>query len=126
MNALGLGFYQKLGLKDHQHFQTAFKNNKEVLYHTKIHAKQPTKDLIMPIVLEFLEGLNFGKSMRWGNVEKALSDPFIIFACCLMGKILTILKSKSMVLKPSKPPKRTDKRVLILSKWIALKRILKF
>ncbi|WP_231180601.1 glycine--tRNA ligase subunit beta [Helicobacter pylori] len=75
LNALGLGFYQKLGLKDHQHFQTAFKNNKEVLYHTKIHAKEPTKDLIMPVVLEFLEGLNFGKSMRWGNVEKSFIRP---------------------------------------------------
>ncbi|MGL2575320.1 glycine--tRNA ligase subunit beta [Helicobacter pylori] len=75
LNALGLGFYQKLGLKDHQHFQTAFKNNKEVLYHAKIHAKQSTKDLIMPIVLEFLEGLNFGKSMRWGNVEKSFIRP---------------------------------------------------
>ncbi len=75
LNALGLGFYQKLGLKDHQHFQTAFKNNKEVLYHAKIHAKEPTKDLIMPIVLEFLEGLSFGKSMRWGNVEKSFIRP---------------------------------------------------
>ncbi len=75
LNALGLGFYQKLGLKDHQHFQTAFKNNKEVLYHAKIHAKEPAKDLIMPIVLEFLEGLNFGKSMRWGNVEKSFIRP---------------------------------------------------
>ncbi len=75
LNALGLGFYQKLGLKDHQHFQTAFKNNKEVLYHAKIHEKKPTKDLIMPIVLEFLEGLNFGKSMRWGSVEKSFIRP---------------------------------------------------
>ncbi len=75
LNELGLGFYQKLGLKDHQHFQTAFKNNKEVLYHAKIHAKESTKDLIMPIVLEFLEGLNFGKSMRWGNVEKSFIRP---------------------------------------------------
>ncbi|GAA8653401.1 glycine--tRNA ligase subunit beta [Helicobacter pylori] len=75
LNALGLGFYQKLGLKDHQHFQTAFKNNKEVLYHAKIHAKEPTKDLIMPIMLEFLEGLNFGKSMRWGSVEKSFIRP---------------------------------------------------
>ncbi|WP_231212261.1 glycine--tRNA ligase subunit beta [Helicobacter pylori] len=75
LNALGLGFYQKLGLKDHQHFQTAFKNNKEVLYHAKIHAKEPTKDLIMPIVLEFLEGLNFEKSMRWGNVKKSFIRP---------------------------------------------------
>ncbi len=75
LNALGLGFYQKLGLKDHQHFQTAFKNNKEVLYHAKIHEKEPTKDLIMPIVLEFLEGLNFGKSMRWDSVEKSFIRP---------------------------------------------------
>ncbi|GAA9084935.1 glycine--tRNA ligase subunit beta [Helicobacter pylori] len=75
LNELGLGFYQKLGLKDHQHFQTAFKNNKEVLYHAKIHAKEPTKDLIMPIVLEFLESLSFGKSMRWGNVEKSFIRP---------------------------------------------------
>ncbi|GAA9897686.1 glycine--tRNA ligase subunit beta [Helicobacter pylori] len=75
LNELGLGFYQKLGLKDHQHFQTAFKNSKEVLYHAKIHAKEPTKDLIMPIVLEFLEGLNFGKSMRWGSVEKSFIRP---------------------------------------------------
>ncbi|WP_187848670.1 glycine--tRNA ligase subunit beta [Helicobacter pylori] len=75
LNELGLGFYQKLGLKDHQHFQTAFKNNKEVLYHAKIHEKEPTKDLIMPIVLEFLDGLNFGKSMRWGSVEKSFIRP---------------------------------------------------
>ncbi len=75
LNALGLGFYQKLGLKDHQHFQTALKNNKEVLYHAKIHEKEPTKDLIIPIVLEFLESLNFGKSMRWGNVEKSFIRP---------------------------------------------------
>ncbi|GAA7268999.1 glycine--tRNA ligase subunit beta [Helicobacter pylori] len=75
LNALGLGFYQKLGLKDPKHFQTAFKNNKEVLYHAKIHEKEPTKDLIMPIVLEFLEGLNFGKSMRWGSVEKSFIRP---------------------------------------------------
>ncbi len=75
LNELGLGFYQKLGLKDHQHFQTAFKNNKEVLYHAKIHEKEPTKDLIMPIVLEFLEGLNFGKFMRWGSVEKSFIRP---------------------------------------------------
>ncbi|GHP97124.1 glycine--tRNA ligase beta subunit [Helicobacter pylori] len=75
LNTLGLGFYQKLGLKDHQHFQTAFKNNKEVLYHAKIHEKKPTKDLIMPIVLEFLESLNFGKSMRWGSVEKSFIRP---------------------------------------------------
>ncbi|GAA9168109.1 glycine--tRNA ligase subunit beta [Helicobacter pylori] len=75
LNELGLGFYQKLGLKDYQHFQTAFKNNKEVLYHAKIHEKEPTKDLIMPIVLEFLEGLNFGKSMRWGSVEKSFIRP---------------------------------------------------
>ncbi len=75
LNALGLGFYQKLGLKDRQHFQTAFKNNKEVLYHAKIHEKEPTKDLIMPIVLEFLEGLNFGKSMRWDSVEKSFIRP---------------------------------------------------
>ncbi len=75
LNELGLGFYQKLGLKDHQHFQTAFKNNNEVLYHAKIHEKEPTKNLIMPIVLEFLEGLNFGKSMRWGSVEKSFIRP---------------------------------------------------
>ncbi|PUD35077.1 glycine--tRNA ligase subunit beta [Helicobacter pylori] len=86
LNALGLGFYQKLGLKDHQHFQTAFKNNKEVLYHAKIHAKEPTKDLIMPIVLEFLEGLNFGKSMRWGNVEKSFIRPIHNICVLFNGK----------------------------------------
>ncbi|WP_033603287.1 glycine--tRNA ligase subunit beta [Helicobacter pylori] len=75
LNALGLGFYQKLGLKDPKHFQSAFKNNKEVLYHAKTNPKQPTKNLIMPIVLEFLESLNFGKSMRWGSVEKSFIRP---------------------------------------------------
>ncbi|ANH48441.1 glycyl-tRNA synthetase subunit beta [Helicobacter pylori] len=75
LNVLGLGFYQKLGLKDPKHFQSAFKNNKEVLYHAKTNPKQPTKNLIMPIVLEFLESLNFGKSMRWGSVEKSFIRP---------------------------------------------------
>lgn len=72
LNALGLGFYQKLGLKDHQYFQTAFKNNKEVLYHAKIHEKEPTKDLIMPIVLEFFRGFEFRKVYALGQCGKKL------------------------------------------------------
>ncbi|AFI04320.1 glycine--tRNA ligase subunit beta [Helicobacter cetorum] len=77
LNAVGLGFYKKLGLelKDNKHFQTAFKNNKEVLYYAKINAPQPTKHLIMPIIVEFLESLNFGKSMRWASVEKSFIRP---------------------------------------------------
>ncbi|WP_104747676.1 glycine--tRNA ligase subunit beta [Helicobacter cetorum] len=77
LNAVGLGFYKKidLELKDNKNFQTAFKNNKEVLYYAKVNAPQPTKHLIMPIILEFLESLNFGKSMRWASVEKSFIRP---------------------------------------------------
>ncbi|WQT20938.1 glycine--tRNA ligase subunit beta [Helicobacter pylori] len=105
LNALGLGFYQKLGLKDHQHFQTAFKNNKEVLYHAKIHAKQPTKDLIMSIVLEFLEGLNFGKSMRWGNVEKSFIRPIHNICVLFNGEIFNDIEVKEYGFKTKQATK---------------------
>ncbi len=105
LNALGLGFYQKLGLKDHQHFQTAFKNNKEVLYHAKIHAKEPTKDLIMPIVLEFLEGLNFGKSMRWGNVEKSFIRPIHNICVLFNGESFNGIKVKEYGFKTKQATK---------------------
>ncbi|GAA9984506.1 glycine--tRNA ligase subunit beta [Helicobacter pylori] len=105
LNALGLGFYQKLGLKDHQHFQTAFKNNKEVLYHAKIHAKEPTKDLIMPIVLEFLEGLNFGKSMRWGNVEKSFIRPIHNICVLFNGENFNGIEVKEYGLKTKQATK---------------------
>ncbi|GAA8603698.1 glycine--tRNA ligase subunit beta [Helicobacter pylori] len=105
LNALGLGFYQKLGLKDHQHFQTAFKNNKEVLYHAKIHEKEPTKDLIMPIVLEFLEGLNFGKSMRWGNVEKSFIRPIHNICVLFNGENFNDIKVKEYGFKTKQATK---------------------
>ncbi len=105
LNELGLGFYQKLGLKDHQHFQTAFKNNKEVLYHAKIHAKEPTKDLIMPIVLEFLEGLNFGKSMRWGNVEKSFIRPIHNICVLFNGENFNGIEVKEYGLKTKQATK---------------------
>ncbi|GAA9947715.1 glycine--tRNA ligase subunit beta [Helicobacter pylori] len=105
LNELGLGFYQKLGLKDHQHFQTAFKNNKEVLYHAKIHAKEPTKDLIMPIVLEFLEGLNFGKSMRWGNVEKSFIRPIHNICVLFNGENFNDIKVKEYGFKTKQATK---------------------
>ncbi|GHR64614.1 glycine--tRNA ligase beta subunit [Helicobacter pylori] len=105
LNELGLGFYQKLGLKDHQHFQTAFKNNKEVLYHAKIHAKEPTKDLIMPIVLEFLEGLNFGKSMRWGSVEKSFIRPIHNICVLFNGKNFNDIEVKEYGLKTKQATK---------------------
>ncbi len=105
LNALGLGFYQKLGLKDHQHFQTAFKNNKEVLYHAKIHEKEPTKDLIMPIVLEFLEGLNFGKSMRWGNVEKSFIRPIHNICVLFNGENFNGIEVKEYGLKTKQATK---------------------
>ncbi len=105
LNELGLGFYQKLGLKDHQHFQTAFKNNKEVLYHAKIHEKEPTKDLIMPIVLEFLEGLNFGKSMRWGSVEKSFIRPIHNICVLFNGKNFNDIEVKEYGFKTKQATK---------------------
>ncbi len=105
LNALGLGFYQKLGLKDPKHFQTAFKNNKEVLYHAKIHEKEPTKDLIMPIVLEFLEGLNFGKSMRWGNVEKSFIRPIHNICVLFNGENFNDIEVKEYGLKTKQATK---------------------
>ncbi|GAA9281843.1 glycine--tRNA ligase subunit beta [Helicobacter pylori] len=105
LNELGLGFYQKLGLKDHQHFQTAFKNNKEVLYHAKIHEKEPTKDLIMPIVLEFLESLNFGKSMRWGNVEKSFIRPIHNICVLFNGENFNNIKVKEYGFKTKQATK---------------------
>jgi glycyl-tRNA synthetase beta chain len=51
------------------------KDGKEVLYYKKIIPGVASKTLIGEMVQEFLDGLNFGKSMRWGSNTQSFIRP---------------------------------------------------
>ncbi|WP_199766981.1 glycine--tRNA ligase subunit beta [Helicobacter ailurogastricus] len=85
LNAIGQKFYTKLDLEVPSVWQTAMKNNKEVLYacvQTKI---QPTAPLLDALILNFLQTLNFGKSMAWGEVKARFIRP-VHNICVLFGE----------------------------------------
>ncbi len=51
------------------------KGGKEVLYYKKEISGQESKSLLQEMIHAFVESLNFGKSMRWGSLEKSFIRP---------------------------------------------------
>ncbi len=51
------------------------KGGKEVLYFKKEHKGQASEGLLEPMLGTLLESLNFGKSMRWGSLQKSFIRP---------------------------------------------------
>ena len=51
------------------------KGNKEVLYYKKLVNGLDCITLLPSLIREFLESLDFGKSMRWGNLNKSFIRP---------------------------------------------------
>ncbi len=84
-----LGFFKKCGITA-QEATTITKEGKEILYFQKESPQTPAKDLIQAITQEFLESLNFGKSMRWGNHKESFIRP-ISWILCLLGDSLVPL-----------------------------------
>ncbi|BCZ17816.1 Glycyl-tRNA synthetase subunit beta GlyS [Helicobacter sp. NHP19-003] len=84
LNAIGRKFYEKLNLKVPSVWQSATKNHKEVLYACVQTEPKPTAPLLDSLIFDFLQSLNFGKSMAWGNVKARFIRP-IHNICVLFG-----------------------------------------
>lgn len=60
---------------DLDQIDTALKGGKEVLYFKKEVPGRPSIELLPDMIIEFIESLNFGKSMRWGSNSKSFIRP---------------------------------------------------
>ncbi|MDD2383610.1 MAG: glycine--tRNA ligase subunit beta [Sulfurospirillaceae bacterium] len=80
--AAALGFAKKCGV-DFSDITTTMKDDKEVLYYKKMLQGAESKTLIPEMIAEFIKGLNFGKSMRWGFLEESFIRPIRWFGCML-------------------------------------------
>ncbi|NLY03860.1 MAG: glycine--tRNA ligase subunit beta [Campylobacter sp.] len=61
---------------------------KEVLYHLSLKKGSLTKDLLKELLNDFLESLNFGKSMRWGEGEFSFIRPIRSLACVIDNELV--------------------------------------
>ncbi|MFA5461996.1 MAG: glycine--tRNA ligase subunit beta [Sulfurimonas sp.] len=69
-----LGFAKKCGVNISEITKT-IKDNKEVLYYKK-NLKAEESSLLLPtIIKEWISSLEFGKSMRWGNLSESFIRP---------------------------------------------------
>ncbi|WP_299547416.1 glycine--tRNA ligase subunit beta [uncultured Helicobacter sp.] len=85
-----LGFFKKCGI-DPKNAQIIQKDGKEILYCQKNAEQLSSSALLEAIVKEFLESLNFGKTMRWGSLKESFIRP-ISWILCLLDSKLTPLK----------------------------------
>ena len=69
-----LSFAKKCGV-DVTELQTAQKNGKEVLYYKKELKGKESIKLLPEMIIEFIESLHFGKSMRWASHSKSFIRP---------------------------------------------------
>lgn len=84
-----LGFFKKCGITA-QEATTITKEGKEILYFQKQSPQTPAKDLIQTIAQEFLESLNFGKSMRWGDHKESFIRPISWILCLLDDSLVPL------------------------------------
>lgn len=84
-----LGFFKKCGITQ-QEVTTLIKDDKEILYFKKESPQTPAQDLLQVITQEFLESLNFGKSMRWGNHKESFIRPISWILCLLNDTLIPL------------------------------------
>lgn len=68
------GFARKCGVSVPE-LGRSEKGGKEVLYFKKEHKGQASEGLLEGMINTFMESLNFGKSMRWGSMQKSFIRP---------------------------------------------------
>jgi len=69
-----LGFAKKCGVSVDE-LSVATKGGKEVLYYKKDIKGRASSELLNGIINEWIESLDFGKSMRWGSLTKGFIRP---------------------------------------------------
>lgn len=77
-----LSFAKKCGV-DVEYLEFKDKNSKEVLYYKKEIKGLNSKEILGDMVKSFLDSLNFGKSMRWGEGEDSFIRPIRWLGCML-------------------------------------------
>jgi glycyl-tRNA synthetase beta chain len=82
-----LGFAKKCGVTLEELSSTK-KGSKEVLYYKKEQKGLDSKSLLSNMILELLQTLNFGKSMRWGNYDYTFIRPIRWLGCMLDNQIV--------------------------------------
>jgi glycyl-tRNA synthetase beta chain len=68
------GFAKKCGVSLDE-ISTATKGNKEVLYYKKNIKGKESIELLSEIINQWIDSLDFGKSMRWGSLNKSFIRP---------------------------------------------------
>ncbi|MDE5602516.1 MAG: glycine--tRNA ligase subunit beta [Helicobacter sp.] len=69
-----LSFFKKYGITQEES-STISKGDKTILYCKKEAPTKDSKELLQPITQEFLQSLNFGKTMRWGMLKEGFIRP---------------------------------------------------
>ena len=69
-----LGFAKKAGVEVDA-LQTAEQKGKEVLYCKKMVEGRPSSELLGEMLEKFVNSLNFGRTMRWGSLDKSFIRP---------------------------------------------------
>ncbi|MDD3463395.1 MAG: glycine--tRNA ligase subunit beta, partial [Sulfurospirillaceae bacterium] len=78
----GASFAKKCGV-DFEALGRNTKDGKDVLFYEVNIKGKSSKELLQGMVEEFLKGLNFGKSMRWGALEESFIRPIRWLGCML-------------------------------------------
>ncbi|WP_297813883.1 glycine--tRNA ligase subunit beta [uncultured Helicobacter sp.] len=93
-----LGFFKKCGIAENE-VSTIMKEKREILYCQKQAPQTSAIHLLEEIIKEFLESLNFGKTMRWGNLKESFIRPISWILCLLDNKLVPLslygIKSKA-------------------------------
>lgn len=84
-----LSFFKKCGITPDE-AQRIIKDNKEILYCKKEAEQLPANALLQNIVKEFLESLNFGKTMRWGSLKESFIRPISWILCLLDNQLVDL------------------------------------
>lgn len=103
--AAATGFAKKCGVSLEELGRNE-KGGREVLYYKKTVAGQASKELIVAMIEEFINGLNFGKSMRWGSYDKSFIRP-IRWVGAMLGAEHVPFNIYNLDSKPSSYPHRT-------------------
>ena len=84
-----LSFLKKCKITKEE-ISTSFKDGKEVLYCKKQAILEDSKELIPIIAEEFLQSLNFGKTMRWGESKEVFIRPIRWILSLLGDKLIPV------------------------------------
>ena len=81
------GFARKCGVTLDE-LSTANKGGKEVLYYKKDVKGKDSSQLLETIINEWIDSLDFGKSMRWGELQKSFIRPIRWLNVVLGGELI--------------------------------------